>query len=180
MQPGGVRRRPGRRGRSRRSALQRPAYYLMICYGSRTARGPFSMWHNRSPQNYIQQQSLRLGLMATFMLHSFAACRCQFPTIMTGAFLRRSCRMDRASGPSCSVGSCRITSSTMVMADRIRATIKALLRDWLDMPGVTAWCPSRILLRGRRSILGWKLNAADILRGHSERLDNVLPLGLMP
>ena len=53
---------------------------------------------------------------------------------LPGSGWRRSCRMAHASGPSCSVGSCRTTSSMIVMVVRARATIKALWRVWLDMP----------------------------------------------
>jgi hypothetical protein len=104
---------------------------------------------------HIQRRCLKLGLMAmSTPLRSLAVSRSRFFMTMTDALLRRSCLTDRASGPSCLAGSYRMTSSMIVMADRVRAMIKVPSRVLSDTRGVTSWCPSLSLRHGRRSIFG--------------------------
>ena len=73
----------------------------------------------------VQRRFPRLGLTATSMpLPSSAGCRSRCSTITAGVLSRRTCRMAPVSGPICSVGFCRMTSSMTDTA--ARAMLKPL------------------------------------------------------
>ena len=86
----------------------------------------------------IPRRQQRSGLTATSTpSRSSAKCLRRSYTTTTAAWLRRSCRMERANERHCSAGSWHITCSVITMAVPAKVTTKATRRAWLATPAAS-------------------------------------------